>query len=64
MNNEESSKLYCSQDTFNKIRELLPDIKGKAVDVAIPQTFMNREMRRKQNKAIRRALKARKRGRL
>ena len=62
--NNEPDKLYCSQEMFNRMREILPNLQGKAVDVAIPQTFMNREMRRKQDKAIRRALKARKRGKL
>jgi len=61
--NNETDKLYCSEETFRQIRELLPDIQGKAVDVAVPQTFMNREMRRKQERDIKRALKARKRGR-
>lgn len=63
MNSEEQKKLYCSDETFRKLKELMPELQGKTYEANIPHAPMNREMRRKQERDIRRALKARRRGR-
>lgn len=63
MNNEEKPVLYCSDETFRKLKEFMPELQGRTYEAAIPNAPLNREMRRKQERDIRRALKARRRGR-